>query len=138
MRFWDASAIVPLLIHEPRSSRAFQLFKSKEDILIWTLTPVECYSALYRKDRENRVPMTQILAFQQKMRMLSDRWVEISHVERVRSVAQKLLASHPLRAADSLQLAAALVSFGQAPGEFVSFDERLNEAAIREGLVVVN
>jgi hypothetical protein len=44
-----------------------------------------------------------------------------------------------LRAADSLQLAAALVAAEHQPHalEFVSLDERLNEAASREGFPVV-
>jgi hypothetical protein len=46
----------------------------------------------------------------------------------------RLLRVHPLRAAGALQLAAALEWAGAPPdGELVTFDERLREAAVREG-----
>jgi hypothetical protein len=50
-----------------------------------------------------------------------------------------VLAAHPLRAADALQLAAALVWTGEAAaGEaFVCLDERLRDAARREGFEVL-
>ncbi len=56
----------------------------------------------------------------------------------VRSTAQRLLRVHPLRAADSLQLAAAIIAAEHEPGtlEFVSLNARLNEAASREGFRV--
>jgi len=49
-----------------------------------------------------------------------------------------LLRVHPLRAGDSLQLAAAIIAAEHEPAtlEFVSLDERLNEAASREGFRV--
>jgi aminopeptidase N len=54
-------------------------------------------------------------------------------------VAQRLLRVHPLRAADSLQLAAALAIAGDDPSElgFVCLDQRLVEAARKEGLDVI-
>jgi len=50
-----------------------------------------------------------------------------------------LLRIHPLRAADSLQLAAALTVAEQEPSSlsFVCLDQRLAEAAIREGLPTI-
>jgi hypothetical protein len=52
----------------------------------------------------------------------------------VREQALRLLRVHTLRAADALQLAAALEWAG-APtdADFVTFDDRLREAAVREG-----
>ncbi len=58
--------------------------------------------------------------------------------DEVRVNAQRLLRVHPLRAADSLQLAAAWVASEHEPPtlELVSLDHRLNEAASREGFRV--
>jgi len=52
----------------------------------------------------------------------------------VREQAQRALRLHPPRAADSLQLAAALVAATHQPGAlpFVCLDERLDDAAVRE------
>lgn len=53
--------------------------------------------------------------------------------------AKRLLGVHPLPAADALQLAAALAAAGDDPAGlgFVCLDQRLREAAVREGLLVL-
>jgi hypothetical protein len=53
----------------------------------------------------------------------------------VRERAERLLRVHPLRAADALQLAAALLVFGDKPRgrSFVTLDDALLQAARREG-----
>jgi predicted nucleic acid-binding protein len=53
--------------------------------------------------------------------------------------AMRLLAAHPLRAADALQLAAAMLWARDKPGgrDFVCLDERLRTAAILEGFAVL-
>lgn len=62
--------------------------------------------------------------------VLSARWFEVQPGDDLREQAMRLLRLHPLRAADALQLAAALVWAGSPPaGEFVTFDERLKAAA---------
>ncbi len=57
----------------------------------------------------------------------------------VRLIAQRLLRLHPLRAADSLQLAAALLACEHRPQgwQFVCLDARLSLAAEREGFNVI-
>ena len=62
--------------------------------------------------------------------------IALSVDERHRQFAVRV---HPLRAADSLQLAAALASAEEDPSGvgFVCFDIRLNEAASREGFTVL-
>ncbi len=57
----------------------------------------------------------------------------------LRERALRLLSSHHLRAADSLQLAAALVWAREQPRGrvFISLDSRLGEAARREGFTVL-
>ena len=75
----------------------------------------------------------------QRLRDLSSGWHEILPSETVRGVAQRLLRVHPLHAADSLQLAAALVASEREPAtlEFVTLDERLSQAASREGFPII-
>ncbi|MEO8092931.1 MAG: hypothetical protein ABI726_09525 [bacterium] len=66
-------------------------------------------------------------------------WVELQPSEAIRAAAERLLAVHPLRAADALQLAAANAwrgGFGRRP-PFVCFDQRLRDAAAREGFEVL-
>jgi len=57
---------------------------------------------------------------------------------RRRSVAERLLTVHPLRAADALQLAAALVWSEGSPDQraFACLDDRFREAARKEGFTL--
>ena len=53
MRFWDSSAIVPLLVRENATDMCLALLKeSPSDILAWWGTTTECVSALSRRERE--------------------------------------------------------------------------------------
>lgn len=60
-------------------------------------------------------------------------------IETVREHAERVIAAHPLRAADALQLGAALVAAGGSPVtlQFVTLDQRLAVAAAREGFPVL-
>ncbi len=71
--------------------------------------------------------------------MLTPSWSEIQPSERLRVLAQRSLRVHTLRAADSLQLAAALIGAGDDPGslDMVCLDQRLALAAQREGFRVI-
>ena len=64
--------------------------------------------------------------------------MEIRPLDRIRRRAIRLLRIHPLRAADALQLAAALTAAAEEPAdlEVVSSDARLSAAARQEGFVV--
>ena len=79
--------------------------------------------------------VTEALAL---VRQLAESWHEIVPSDAVRRTAERLLRTHPLRAADSLQLAAALIAADHNPAtlEIVCLDSRLGSAARREGFVV--
>lgn len=64
---------------------------------------------------------------------------EISLVEAVKPRAKRLLGLHTLKAADALQLGAALAATYDNPvgWEFVCLDQGLRKAAGREGFVIV-
>ena len=71
--------------------------------------------------------------------VLPRNWAEIAPSARLRQTAERLLRVHPLRAADALQLAAAIVAADGDPETmaFMTLDERLALAARREGFPVV-
>ena len=135
MKFWDASAIVPLLIDEPPRESLLNLLERDPLVLVWWGTPVEFVSAVARREREQSLTIAEAAAAIERMRALVGEWQEVLPSEPVRTMAQRLLRLHPLRAADSLQLAAAIIASEQDPTslDFVSLDERLNAAAGREG-----
>lgn len=138
MRFWDTSAIVPLLVLEPRTDRARELLELDADLAVWWATPVECWSTLSRRVRKGGFGPAAEDAAGARLDVLRNAWYEILPTESVRAAARRLLRVHPLRAADALQLAAALVwASGEEGAEFVSADARLSAAARLEGLTVI-
>jgi len=80
----------------------------------------------------------ELAAASERLRLIVQHADSIAPTDDVRRRAARLLAFHPLRAADALQLAAALVWCEEQPhGEgFVSLDGRLRDAGAREGFVV--
>jgi len=139
MRFWDTSAIIPLLIDEPVRGHLLQLLENDPLALVWWVTPVEIASALARREREKILAASEVTAALTTMQQFASRWHEIVPSDAVRRTAQRLLRTHALRAADSLQLAAALVAADNNPAslDIVCLDVRLGGAARREGFAVI-
>lgn len=135
MRFWDSSALVPLLADEPASAQAVQLLREDPGLIVWWGARVECLSALRRREREDRLSAGDLKRSNDLLGDLSAAWSEVVPARNVRTLAERALAVHPLRAADALQLAAALTWRRGEPGgaPFVCLDERLRDAAAREG-----
>ena len=135
MMFWDSSAIIPLCVDEPRSKEVRNIVKKDSSLVIWWGTPVECFSAFARLRRENSLTGDDENYLINIIHLLSDSWTEISPSRDVRDIAARLLRIHPLRDADSLQLAASLIWAGRNPAgqSFVCFDKRLRDAAAKEG-----
>ena len=138
MRYWDASAIVPLLVQEPRTSDVRAALAEDAGIVTWWGTRIECTSAVARLERAAVLTPRQAAQAIEVLRALAAGWNEILPVESVRETACRVLRVHPLRAADAMQLAAAMVMAGGQPGQagFLACDDRLREAAVREGFLV--
>jgi predicted nucleic acid-binding protein len=136
--FWDSSALVPVLIGERRSEAMAQLFSGDDEPVIWWATPVECQSAVRRRHRESAWSAAELAAATDRLRLLVQHVDTVAPTDELRRRAGRLLASHPLRAADALQLAAALMWCEEQPhGEgFVTLDARLAEAAANEGFSI--
>ena len=114
MRFWDTSALVPLVVAEPQTARA-------------------------RRRRAEPQSARKIAVARRDVLAAWEQWTEVIAVEIVRRHAERLLETHVLRAADALQLAAALVAAEELPGSltFVTFDRQQAHAAEREGFPVL-
>jgi uncharacterized protein len=139
VRFWDASAIVPLLLTET-ITRAVQTLAAKDaGMLVWWATEVECASAIARLDREGALDEAAVREAFQRLTQLATGWHEVDPSDSIRETAVRLLRVHPLRAADALQLAAAFLAAERRPSslEVVTLDDRLAAAARKEGFVVI-
>jgi len=137
--FWDSSALVPTLVPEARSATAVSLLRTDRQVILWWVSPVECRSALYRQHREARIRLDILNEALVRLRGLVEDADFVAPTIGLRERAGRLVAAHPLRAADALQLAAALVWCDETPlgAGFVCLDDRLREAAQREGFAVL-
>ena len=141
MRFWDSSAMLPLLVEQQSTSRAKALLADEADSpLVWWSTMTECASALSRLEREMVIDAKMFDRALGVLKILSSSWHEIQPSRLLRDKAVRLLRLHPIRAADAHQLAAALIASEDlnVALEVVCFDEHLCAAAKREGFVVLS
>jgi predicted nucleic acid-binding protein len=139
MRFWDSSAIAPLIASEPSSGPVQELLRSDPQVVVWWGARLECVSALRRREREGALDAAAVEQATGLLDTLADAWSEVLPSDLVRAQAERALAVHPLRAADSLQLAAAL-TWRREPArqaDFVCLDYPLRDAAAREGFTLL-
>ena len=139
MRYWDASALVPLIVAEPDSELVRGWLAEDDHIVTWVWTRTEITGAIERRTREGLLSRRRRREVLDRLGVLAGRWDEVTDVLAVRSRADALLARHPLRAADAGQLGAALLVQEQVAGSltFACRDQRLLSAADVEGLRIL-
>ena len=132
--FWDASALVPLCVRQGITPGVIALYKSHE-VVVWWATPVEIASAIARLVRMRQLDSGDCAKSRKLAKSLADSWSVIQPSDAVRTKAVQLVDRYDLRAADSLQLAAALVWCEDAPQGriFLTTDRKLREAALLSG-----
>ena len=124
MRFWDASALVPLYVQQSRSRDVQRLYGGDQSVTVWWGSRPECIAALMRLIREGWLTAADEPAVRARLTRLLAVANEVAPAEDVRERAERLLAVHALRAADALQLGAALIWARERPARlgFVSLD----------------
>lgn len=138
MRFWDTSGIIPLLLEQEASAVVRPLAETDPAMAAWWGTPVECASAAARLRREGLLSMDDEEAVLGALALFQEAWLEVLPGTEVRREATRVLRIHPLKAADALQLGAALVWGGSGSGaDLVTLDERLALVARLEGFNVL-
>ncbi len=135
MRFWDSSAIVPLLVPERHSTEIGRY--AQEDIVtfVWWGARVELTSAMARRERKGELSVGEAARLTVRADALLDAWRDVRPSDELRGLAQRFVRVHPLRAGDAFQLAAAWTACEARPAnmEFVCLDDRLRRAAVMEG-----
>lgn len=139
MKFWDTSAIVPLLIPEARTSAVDAVFGADRALAVWWATEVECMSAIARQERREDLSAENAQAGLEVLVDLARDWIEMQPNASLRRTAGRLVRTHDLRAGDAFQLAAAVETAEGDPRAlpFVTLDLRLADAARREGFSVI-
>jgi hypothetical protein len=139
VRFWDTSALVPILIDEAATDAARRSFSEDRTVVVWWGTSVECTAAIARAARDGRIRSDRLATLLHDLGELRFDWIEVDPAPMLRTVAERLVRTHALRAADALQLAAAIAGAEGSPTTmpFVTRDRRLAEAAVLEGFPVI-
>jgi predicted nucleic acid-binding protein len=134
LAFWDASALVPLCVGQSHTPRAVALYKSYEAV-VWWATPVEIASALARLVRMEQLDSAGWAEARRLSAALADGWFVVQPSNGLRAKAAELVNRYDLRAADALQLAAALEWCEDFPQGriFLTADQKLREAALLAG-----
>jgi len=140
VRFWDSSALVPLICREAQSNRCRVWLREDPSIVVWALAGTEIVSALARRRRDGAMTAAAFTTAKRRLIRLETAWNEVANLDSVRARARRLLETHPLRAADALHLGAALLAVEERPHGvvFVTFDRWLADAAEREGFEVLS
>lgn len=139
MKFWDTSAIVPLVIEQPASRSCRGHRRADPGLVVWTLTHVEAWSGCCREFRAGNLIRDELERVQARLGRLAAKWSEVGDIAAVKLQALRLIQAHGLRAADALQLGAALTYYGPKAQRrpFVCLDQGLADAARREGFNVL-
>ena len=136
MRYYDTSALVKQYLQEAGSKLVLELLKSGEKVYTASLTYAEAHAAFSRRTREGR--LTRETTKRLALRFDKD-WESYDIVvlsENVFRLARQMLYRHPLRSADAIHLASALLLARTSPRSswsFVCADGRLCDAAKNEG-----
>jgi len=110
MKFWHASAIVPLLMSEATTKSVQAQAAGDPVMLVWWASEVECASAIARLERDGAFAASAANHAFDRLRRLAHTWHEVDPSNPIRETTVRLLRVHPLRAADALQLAAAFIA----------------------------
>jgi len=139
VRFWDTSALVPLVVDEAATEPARHLLSEDPAVIVWMLSGVELLSALARLGRSSSGLDDLLPTLRHDVLTQFTRWATVTDVDGVRRRAERLVGVHPLAAADAMQLGAALVAASDRPEtlEFVTLDRPLARAAQLEGFRVL-
>jgi|CZKF01.1.fsa_nt_gi predicted nucleic acid-binding protein len=135
--FWDASALIPLCVLQIHTPQARVLYLNYA-VVVWWTTPVEIVSGLTRLKRMSEIDQDEFLIGKQRALDLARIWMPIEPTSSIAARACSLLELYPLRAADALQLSAALNACEDKPQSnvFITADQRLADAARQSGFSV--
>jgi predicted nucleic acid-binding protein len=139
LRYWDSSALVALFVQQTATSDMQGLYSQDPGVVTWTLSEIEILSALCRLEREGDLDPDGFQRAVERLDELLQTVDTVNAFDAVKVRARRLLRTHVLRAADALQLGAALVCVSDDPSRwpFVCLDDRLAAAARREGFAVL-
>jgi predicted nucleic acid-binding protein len=135
--YFDTSALVKRYVDEPGRREVLQLLRRNECVTSAVL-PVELRSGLRRRVAEGSLDAARLPAILKHVAADRPYWTLVEVGTEVLTVAETLVAAHPIRALDAIHVASAQLFAARLsmPGlTFVSADKRQTETAVALGLV---
>ncbi|MCD8482291.1 MAG: type II toxin-antitoxin system VapC family toxin [Verrucomicrobia bacterium] len=138
MNYWDSSALVTLFIEQNSSAKYRSIYLSEGKVITAWHAVAECASAFCRIKREGLIEEQALSSTIRQLQAQAKSWYIVTPGNRLEQWTLRVLRLHPLRAMDSIHLAAAILARGEdvAAMRFLSEDIRLLEAAAKEGFSV--
>jgi len=99
VRFWDTSALIPLLLEQGATASVEALLDDDAGMAAWWGTPVECASAFARLRREGALSQAEEAGLSRLFDRVRAGWYEMLPGDQVRRQALRVLRLHALRAA---------------------------------------
>ena len=140
MIYLDTSWLVKLYVDEPDSRSIRSITDADPDLVVSDLAYVEFHSAVGRRRRERRITARAASGLLSRFDRDWTHRVRVPVSRDVLLAAAGVLAAHPLRTLDAVQLASALLLAKGAPEapRFGAADELLLAAAVACGLPVLS
>lgn len=137
--FCDTSALIKLLIDEPKSTQIHQTTEQAELIAACRITWAEAMAAMARRQRDDPPSTDDIENACQRLSLLWPSFTIVEVSQQLVEAAGQFADGFALRGYDSVQLAAAhqLHTTSEQPVTFACYDRRLNQAAQLLGLEVL-
>jgi predicted nucleic acid-binding protein len=145
--FFDSSALVKRYVAEIGSAWVMSLCNPtlKNTVFIAAITAVEITAAISRRSRGGNITPDDAKTVYSQLKIdLQSEYQVIEITDTIINFAMALAEKHGLRGYDAVQLAAAkainnlCIANSLHPLTFISADQELNNAAVKEGLVVDN
>lgn len=138
MRFWDTSALIPLILEEDSSARMRTIFDADPHVLTSAFTPLEVASAVWRRRHADEISVEAHQAADVLFADLSTTWTELPVSQGAIEGAISVMSRHQLRAGDALLLGSAILAAGSSTKlVFVTLDDQQRAAALAEGFSVL-
>ncbi len=129
--FCDTSALIKLLIVEPRSDQMQQVISGAEAIAVCRISWAEAMAGMARRQREDPISSDNLELARQHLITCWPSFAIVEISQTLVETAGRFADAFALRGYDSVQLAAAheLQVSTAGPLTFASYDRRLNQAA---------
>lgn len=90
MRFWDTSAVIPLISREPLSDDVRRFLEEAAEVVVWWATCLECVPAISRRAREGSLDPEREAVARALLNDLSESWAEVLPSARLRKRVRSL------------------------------------------------